>query len=323
VSIIGAHTGGFKGNAYHGYDIVLQDIFKDFLAPAKAKVRGKVNVWGIAPYLDPFWRGNLLGVRGLLESLGLEVNSFFTLEDSLEGVRNAGEAELNVVVSDTYGIEAAERFQELHGTPFLATGLPIGPSACSDFLKAVTGRLGLEQAVLDAALLRGNRAYYKTLEALTDCYQDMDLQRYAVVVGDANYAVALTRFLAEDLGWLPELTVCTDQLTEEERAPLRARLGAVKGFETSLVFETDGTEVINHLNQRWPRSHGQRYHDAFSPAFVLGSSFERELAQSLGAPHLSISFPVANRAILDRGYAGFRNGLTLVEDLLGAIVAGR
>jgi len=151
----------------------------------------------------------------------------------------------------------------------------------------------------------------------------MDLQRYAVVVGDANYAGALTRFLAEDLGWLPELTVCTDPLGPEDQARVQARLGAVQGFAPHLVFETDGSEVLGHLNRRWPNGQGRRYHDSFSPAFMLGSSLERELAQSLGAPHLSISFPVANRAILDRGYAGFRNGLTLVEDLVSAIVAGR
>ncbi|MDR3671073.1 MAG: nitrogenase component 1 [Holophaga sp.] len=323
VPIVGAKTGGFKGNAYHGYDILLQALFKDFLEPRRAKVRGKVNLWGIAPYLDPFWRGNLLGARRLLESLGLEVNSFFTLEDSLEAIRNAAEAELNVVVSDVYGIEAAEVFQERHGTPFLATSLPIGPSASSAFLEAVAERLELDRSVLETVLQAGNGTYYKTLEALTDCYQDMDLQRYAVVVGDGNYAVALTRFLAEDLGWLPELTVCTDQLDEDEKGRLTARLGQVRNVTPHLVFETDGSEVIGHLNRRWPRAQGQRYYDAFSPAFVLGSSFERELAQAIGAPHLSISFPVANRAILNRGYTGFGNGLTLVEDLLGAIVNGR
>lgn len=322
VSILGAHTGGFKGNACQGYDLVLQALFHDFVRPARPR-RGKVNLWGVAPGLDPFWRGNLRGVRSLLESLGLEVNAFFTLEDTLEGIRAAGEAELNIVVSDVYGLEAAALAQERHGTPWLATGLPIGPSACGDFLRAVAGRLELAPAVAEAALRRGGRDYYKTLESLTDCYQDMDLQRYAVVVGDANYAGALTRFLAEDLGWLPELTVCTDPLGPEDRARVQARLGEVQGFTPHLVFETDGSEVLGHLNRRWPNGQGRRYHDGFSPAFVLGSSLERELAQSLGAPHLSISFPVANRAILDRGYAGFRNGLTLVEDLVSAIVTGR
>ena len=49
----------------------------------------------------------------------------------------------------------------------------------------------------------------------------------------------------------------------------------------------------------------------------------RELAQSLGAAHLSVSFPVANRAVLDRGYTGYSGGLRLTEDLLSAVVAGR
>jgi nitrogenase molybdenum-iron protein beta chain len=66
-----------------------------------------------------------------------------------------------------------------------------------------------------------------------------------------------------------------------------------------------------------------RYQNTFGPAFVVGSSLERELALEIGAPHLSVSFPVANRAILDRGYTGFRGGLRLIEDLIGAIVAGR
>ncbi len=55
----------------------------------------------------------------------------------------------------------------------------------------------------------------------------------------------------------------------------------------------------------------------------MGSSLDLELDQSIGAAHLSVSFPVANRAVLDRGYTGYRGGLRLVEDLLSAIVINR
>jgi nitrogenase molybdenum-iron protein beta chain len=323
VPIIGAHTGGFKGNSYHGYDLVLQSLFKDYVLPAKEKKRGKVNLWGIVPQLDPFWRGNIQGVRSLLEQLGLEINSFFTLEDNLENIKAAAEAELNIIVSDSYGLEAAKIFEEIHATPYLSVPLPIGPSASEDLLRSVAERLKLNGEKTENAVAKGKRYYYKTIESLTDCYQDFDLQRYAVVVGDANYSVALTKFLADDLGWLPELTVCTDQLSEEEQQRIDLRLGVLKSFSPHLVFESDSSEIINHLNKHWPRFQGQKYYNAFSPAFVLGSSFERELAQSIGAAHLSVSFPVANRAVLDRGYTGFSGGLRLVEDLLSAIVAGR
>ncbi|WP_243375080.1 nitrogenase component 1 [Geotalea sp. SG265] len=322
--IIGAITGGFRGNSYWGYDLVLQALVKDFLERGLPKVKGKVNLWGIVPYMDPFWRGNLEGIRRLLELLGLEVNSFFTADDSLEAIRRAGEAELNIVVSDIYGQEAARQFQERHGTPYLTLPLPVGPSASEEFLRLVAAKLALDESMVQGVIDREKSRYYKILEPLTDCYNDIDLQRYAVVVGDGNYAVALSRFLADDLGWLPELTVCTDQVKEEEKVALAGRVEKLaSGYKTKLVFETDASEVLGHLNRHWPRSRGEKFYNAFSPAFVVGSSLERELALQLGAPHLSVSFPVANRAVLDRGYTGFSGGLRLAEDLFSAVVANR
>lgn len=322
--IIGAVTGGFRGNSYWGYDLVLQALIRDYLEKDLPTVRGKVNLWGVVPYMDPFWQGNLEGARQLLELLGLEVNSFFTPSDSLERIRRGGEAELNVVVSDVYGQEAANLFSELHGTPSITLPLPVGASASEAFLREVGRALGLEESLVEAVIGREKERYYRILDPLTDCWNDLDLQRYAVVVGDANYAVALTRFLADDLGWLPLLTVCTDQLQEAEQQALAGRVAKLSsGFATNLVFESDGSQVRSHLERVWQPSQGEKYYNSFSPAFVVGSSFERELAQELKAPHLSVSFPVANRAVLDRSYTGFRGGLRLIEDLVSTIVAGR
>ena len=324
VPIIGAATGGFRGDSYWGYDLVLQSIFKDYLEKGLPKVKGRVNLWGIVPYMDPFWRGNLEGARHLLELVGLEVNSFFTPADTLEALKAAGSAELNIVVSDIYGQGAAASFQQRHGTPFLTVPLPVGVSASEAFLNQVAAALSLDQALVQEVIAREKRHYYHILEPLTDCYNDLDLQRYAVVVGDANYAVALTRFLSDDLGWLPVLTVVTDKLREEDQPRLAGRVAQLaSGLETNLVFESDTSEVLGHLNRVWPQSGGQKYYNAFSPAFVVGSSLDRELALSIGAPHLSVSFPVGNRAVLDRGYTGFRGGLRLAEDLISAIVVNR
>jgi len=324
VPIVGAATGGFRGDSYWGYDLVLQSLFKDYLTKGLPKVKGRVNLWGIVPYMDPFWRGNLEGARHLLELLGLEVNTFFTPADTLAAFQEAGSAELNIVVSDIYGQRAATRFEELHGTPFVTVPLPLGVSASEAFLNQIAAALSLAPSSVHEVIAREKRHYYHMLEPLTDCYNDLDLQRYAVVVGDANYAVALTRFLADDLGWLPVLTVVTDKVRAEDQPALAGRVaGLASGFETSLVFESDTSEVLGHLNRVWPKAGGQKYYNSFSPAFVVGSSLDRELALSIGAPHLSVSFPVGNRAVLDRGYTGFRGGLRLAEDLISALVVNR
>jgi nitrogenase molybdenum-iron protein beta chain len=272
--------------------------------------------------MDSFWRGNLEGVRKILELLGLTVNTFFTDDDSLDAVRASGEAELTIVVSDLYGLETAEAYRDRFGIPFVSASLPIGPTASAKLLRSVAEVLKLEVDVT-AIIERENRKFYRFLEPLVDLYFDADLQRYAVIVADVNYAVAITRFLFDDLGWIPVLTQFTEILTEEQQRSLAAKLEGGGGLNPLAVFDTNASEAGRYLLTLYPKRETDLYVDSLTPAFVIGSSLERDLALKIGAPHLSVSFPVANRAVLNRGYTGFVGGLTLAEDLLSAAVAAR
>lgn len=324
VKIIGAETGGFKGDGYKGYDLLLEALITNFIERKNDKIKNKVNLWGIVPGQDAFWRGNLRILKGLLNKLGLTVNTFFSEEDSLEDIKNAADASLNIIVSEFYGLDAAESFVETHGVPYLSTPLPIGPTATAEFLTKVSSVLGIDHALVKNIIEEENKRYFKYIERVADAYNDLDLQRYAVVVGDGNYAPALTKFLADDLGWLPELTVVSDFFEEKKFDKVNQTLqGLASGYRTNLIFETDASEIQAHFSRLWPRSKGQRYYDAFSPAFVIGSHQEREFAKKIGAAHLTVSYPVGNRVILGRGYAGFEGSLYLIEDLFSVLVAER
>jgi len=323
VNILSAATGGFKGNSYYGYDIVMSEIFRQYIKKGAEKKKGKVNILGVVPYMDSFWRGNLEGIKSLLALLGLETNTFFTAEDTLEDLHNAGSAELTVVVSDLYGVEAAEALKQEHGVPYITATLPVGPSASAELLRSVVKALSLDIDV-EAVIEEQNRRYYKYLEPLIDCYNDLDLQKYAVIVADVNYAVSITRFLRDDLGWIPELVQFTDVLDEQRQTAITEKLADQnQGIIPKIVFDTNASEAIRYLNEMYPKQGNDQYAKTLAPAFVIGSSLERDLTQKIGALHLSVSYPVANRAVLNRGYTGFNGGLTLTEDLLSAAVAGR
>lgn len=326
VPIFFAETGGFRGNSYQGYDLVLQSLFKDFVVKTEKKQMRAVNLWGITPFIDVFWRGNLAGIRRLLEQLGLTVNSFFTVDDSIAGIREAGGAALNIVVSEVFGLGAARLAQEIHGIPYLSTPLPIGPTATNAFIRQVGEALSLNPARVEKVIEYENKRYYHLLELLTDCFNDMDLQRYAVIIGDTNYAVALTRFLGDDLGWLPEVVGITDILDEEQQGRITDQLAKLDcGLSPKVIFHTDGSVIAGAVRAHWDRSQAQagKYANPLNPSFVIGSALDRELAKELGAGHLSISFPVANRAVICRGYTGYHGGLTLIEDLISTIISGR
>ncbi|HWR41165.1 MAG TPA: nitrogenase component 1 [Patescibacteria group bacterium] len=322
--VLGAETGGFKGNSYKGYEIVLSTLFREFVEKQPVKDQETVNIFGVVPLQDVFWKGNLNVLKDLLSKLGFKVNTFFGERETLDNLRQAGAARLNIVVSDVYGVESAQVFEETHNVPYLIASLPVGPTGTEAFLRQVSAALGVDKQRTEAVITAEKSRYYSYVERMADVYNDLDLQRYSVVVADVNYATAITRFLADDLGWLPELVVITDILNEEEENRVRNRfVGFHSGIQPQVFFDTDTSNVTKHFQKVWPQNNNNRYFDSFSPAFVLGSSLERDFANSLGAPHLSVAYPVSNRVVLDRAYAGYTGGLRLTEDIFALLVGNR
>ncbi len=324
VPVIGAETGGFHGNYYKGYEIVLKTLFRDFVEQKTVKDRKLVNLWGVVPIQDVFWKGNMALIKDLLTKLGYRVNTFFGDGETLDNLRHSAAATLNIVVSDTFGVEAAQVFQEVHGVPYISVPFPIGDHGSESFLRRVGSALGIANAFVDKVIEREQGYYYSYFERLGDVYSDLDLQRYAVVVGDSNYTQALARFLADDLGWLPELVVITDFLTDEQQDTVRRNFaGYESGIEPELVFDTDASNIGKYIAGHWGQSNGQRYFEGFNPGFILGSAIERDIAEKLGVPQLTVTYPISNRVVLDRGYAGYAGALRLTEDILSTLVGSR
>ena len=322
--VLAADTGGFRGNAYRGYEIVLETLFREFVEPVSEKKPHVVNLWGVVPAHDVFWKGNLAHLRALLGKLGLTVNTFFGEGETVESIRRCGDAAFNLVVSDTFGLEPARVFEEVHGTPFLSTAFPIGAAATDAFLREVTLALGLPPADTETLIEAENARYFGFLARLSDVYNDYDLQRYAVIAADANYTPALTRFLAEDIGWIPRVAVVTHPLRDDEQVRILKRFNALNPtLRPNVVFEPNAAALQSIIRRQWPADRGQRHQDLYGSAVLLGSSFELDLAQDLKTPALCVSYPVTSRVVLNRGYAGYEGGLSLAEDLFSLLVSAR
>jgi nitrogenase molybdenum-iron protein beta chain len=322
--VLAVHTPSFRGNSYLGYDLLLSAIVKKYITRQKNKKAQKVNVLGIVPSLDVFWEGNLKEVKRLLNRLGLEVNTFFGESETLQDIKNAGDASLNIVLSGIFGVQTAEVFQELHDIPYITADLPIGAHATEDFLKKVAAKLNIADRVTDEVIKSEKKLFYNYIERLADIYNDIDLQRYAIVIGDSNYAPAITRFLSDELGWLPELTVVTDMLEDNQKEKIVSGLDGLKsGLKANVKFDTNTSSVKKYISEIWERNHNERYYDSMTPTFIIGSVYERDLAAQFNYPILTASFPVTNRIVLNTAYAGINGGLRLTEDILSILVAGR
>ena len=101
----------------------------DVLHGAPAGSRGtrlRVNLLGATP-LDFSLTGNVAGMKAFLASHGMETLSCWAMESSLDEMRLAGLADVNLVVSAA-GIPPAMELERKYGTPYVV-GTPVGRRA--------------------------------------------------------------------------------------------------------------------------------------------------------------------------------------------------
>lgn len=319
--VIDVSTPSFHGNSYTGYDMIMAALAERYIPKIANKKKNKVNILGIAPMLDPSWSGNLRELKYILQRIGIEVNTFFGEGETLEDIKNSSNSALNVVVSDIYGIDTAKAFEEYHGIPYITTPFPIGSLATEKFVWTVGEKLGVDKEIIRRVIDEENSIYFDYLDRISEDYSDGNLQRYAVVVGDANYSQAVTRFISDELGFLPKLAVVTDLVDDQQKEILTERFKDLEsGLEVVVRFDTDTSAVKRHFNEIWPQNSGAKYYDEFSPAVVFGSIFDQDFSEALKAPLIQTTFPISAKAILDKPYAGFRGGLNLTSEIFTTIL---
>lgn len=322
--IIAVSTPSFKGNSYYGYDLLLEGLIKQYIEPQKEKIEKQVNILGIVPGEDIFWKGNLKEIKRILRLIGIKANTLFGEGEDLNDIKNSANASLSIVLSEVYGKKAAETYKEVHNIPYITTQIPIGYIQTEKFIRKIGEHFNISKRAINKALVNERNIYYDYFERFLDIYTDADLQRYAVIVGDANYAPSLSRFVSDELGWLPKLAVVTDLLNENEKNIVAKQFeGFESGLETTVRFDSDTSSVKKYVREVWEPNKNQRYYDSMEPIVVIGSIFEKDLAASINAPLVTVSYPITNRIVLNRSYIGFNGGLTLTEDILSSLITGR
>jgi nitrogenase molybdenum-iron protein beta chain len=132
----------------------------------------------------------------------------------------------------------------------------------------------------------------------------LKLKRFAVV-GDANTVMGATRFLANDYSFTPIISIITDPIFRpEDFERITESLTKLDyARPPKIVFETDQWKIQKELEE----------HNEIT--LLIGSTSDREFALEHGIQCSVISYPITDRLIFNRTYAGYRGSLTFVEDL--------
>ena len=310
VPIVHVKAPGFSGNSYEGYELFLEAIVDQLLTP-KPKQKKLVNILGVVPYNHVFWKGELTTVKKLLASIGIEANVIFTEPNGIESIDKIPAAEYNIVLSPWNGHRAAKKLEEKFGTPFVSfPGVPVGPKQTGEFLRTAAEKLDVPSNEVEEFIKGEEKWSYRYMEYPGDAIILVRPHSYFAVAADSNTAVSITKFLTNEIGYLPDIIQITDNPPEEYREKI---VQEIKGnIETvvipDIVFEADTYKIRKNLEDR-------------PFLFLLSSSLEAPTAmEDFAALHISAAFPVFNKSILVHNYAGYEGGLRLVEDVVGTFV---
>lgn len=126
------------------------------------------------------------------------------------------------------------------------------------------------------------------------------------VVADAQYALGVTKFLVNDLGLFPAKQFIVDDTPKEYQEDIKKYFEDLNyDIKAEAVFETDGYKIHNEI----------RNHDYHGYPLILGSHWEKDIAEETKGHFLNISWPVNERAVINGFYAGYDGGLKLIEDI--------
>ena len=233
--VITCQSPGYSRDLTDGYREACRMILERFCAednadPNDAASNGKsngkvyddrpvVNLLGLSIY-QKYHAGDIKEISRLLELCGIQVNTSLLCESTLDEIRKAPDALMNIVVDPDYGLDAAEYMNERFGIPYIVSeyGYPVGFKAMENLLKAVADALAAlpedirpENVDTAPALRELEKAraqvyvHLARLSSLTGLPKGAPFAVYGTPAQKRGYSAFLREYLGmEDVSGIPE-----------------------------------------------------------------------------------------------------------------------
>ena len=302
-SVYPIETPGFVGDSNLGYETVWTTMINQVIEEDVPKDDKLVNIFGIIPYHDPFWSGALEEIDRILSALGLKVNTFFTKHQGIETIRKCSGAALNIIINPWLFKGPAKKMEQKFGIPSIRVpGLFVGATDTTKFVRQVAEAMHLDQEIVDKVIAAEEEYVY---DYLAQSVGGVSWKRFAVVA-DANNAVGITKYLANDFSFTPVLVIVSEPLfRQEDKDRIVAQIEDLEYAKPpKVIFASDQYEINQALRE-----------EEEEITLLIGSSNEREVALEKDIQFILAAFPMNERLVFNRTYAGYRGSLTFTEDL--------
>lgn len=259
--LIFINSGGFEGSQIEGY----QECLTVLIGLMNTPINGSVNKKEKSVNLVGQYRGgpDLKILKNYFNRLGINLNCVLTSGCTLDEIKGASRASLNISMCEASAIEPCELMKEKFNIPFLHETLPLGVKATSNFLKQICQNLNIKY-IFKEDEKRSKRDINEYLPYLQD--------KKVMIVAGATRAIALSEFLS-DLGMKPVL-ICMDfegKFTDDKLDKLIKK----QQIDPVILKQPDYTEILNEAQ-------------TLKPDIILGGMGEMGLSGELKIPLIDV-----------------------------------
>ncbi|MFC2063015.1 nitrogenase component 1, partial [Chloroflexota bacterium] len=263
IPIISVRTSALEGNKITGFNLATEALVEKVVAEPAQKRTKTVNIFGVMGEM-PNANADAMEMRRLLGELGIEVNEVFISESEVEDIQRAAEANLNIVVSEVLGVEAAKKMDQRFGIPYIVVPYPIGVTNTKRFLQEAASHIGVEKGRVNKLIAKEVDTVKTAMRKASFTAAHVRVTPFigskAIVVGDSTHVLGITRFLKEEWGVNPALLALRTH-TEESLELLRG-LEKELGIETQVLLDPSQEQINDAIEE-------------IKPYLVLGGSYER------------------------------------------------
>jgi nitrogenase molybdenum-iron protein beta chain len=216
------------------------------------------------------------------------------------------------------GLKIAKHLEKKYNQPYLHIPvIPIGEEATTAFLRKVVEFAKIDSAPSERFISQEAHRYYYYLEHFSNFFSEyhFNLPTSFATVGDAAYNLAVTTFLADQIGLVPVKQIITDNTPKEYREQILELYHHLsEEVCTDVEFIEDGFIVEEEI---------ENTDFGTGTPLILGSSWEQDVAEKIGGILVEIGTVATEEVVLNRSYIGYNGALSLLEKIYSASIGGK
>ncbi len=185
------------------------------------------------------WEDSEAEIRRMLALCGVDRVTFVCTGSTAEEMSHIADSELNIVLYDEYGLDAAEHCRERFGTDYVR-GLPLGFDAVEKWIKDVCSKLGKDPSPALDDLAEWRRRSAEKISRLDRSFINVSGRTFSAEA-DLQTLECVSRFLYGYLGLVP---VALSTGRDDRALAVREEFGSMGIPVSDSVWDTPAVMVL-------------------------------------------------------------------------------